>query len=208
MDSESSTSEAPGHKDDDKQRNRTINPLLCKQCQPWDDVWGFGPQRGPHSNLEDLSSNTCCMICQAISKAVNSRLKESQSHEQWPETSVVVRNDGPFFLDTGYYPAYHPSREDSTDPTRTAIRLIMNLQIGVLSKDQSVPEDIDNTASSIAMTPQFCLYYSTGESPCFTHIEPWEVPFFDVPLLRTWLRGCETVHGSQCIWDEYRLISE
>lgn len=208
MDSDSPASEAHAHSDDDKQPNSIINPLLCKQCQPWDNPWGFEPRRGPYSNLGELFSNADCVISQAILKAVNSRLKESESFEQWPITRVFVRNDGPFFLDTGYYPAYHPSREDLTDPAKTAIRLVMNLQVSMLLKDQRSPEDINNAASSITMTPQFCLYYSTSAAPHFASIEPWEVPFFDISLLRTWLQGCERVHGSQCIWDEYGQISE
>ena len=208
MDSDSPAPEAHVYNNDDKQPNRSINQLLCGQCQPWDNPWGFEPQIGAYSNLGELSSNADCMICQVMVKVVNSRLKESELLEQWPTTRVFIRNDGPFFLDTGYYPAYHPSREHLADPTKTAIRLVMSLHVSMLLEDQRPPEDIYNAASSITLTPQFCLYYSTGAAPCLVCIEPWEVPFFDISLLRTWLQGCESVHGSQCIWDGYRLISE
>lgn len=187
MDSDSSASESHVDIANDKQHEPIINPLLCEQCQPWDNIWSFEPQRGAYMSLRELSYHTYCLICRAILTVVNSHRTESESFEKWPASRTFVRNDGPFFLDTGYYPAYHPSRVDTSNPTNTAVRLVMNLNISMLLEDPGSPEDINNGASSIDMTPQFCLYFSTSATPHLAHVESWEIPFFDISLLRTWL---------------------
>jgi hypothetical protein len=72
----------------------------------------------------------------------------------------------------------------------------------------SADDSRQRALSSFIMTPQFCLRYSTGDSPHLSSIEPWEVPFFDLSLVRTWFQGCEDVHGSQCVGNGHPQISE
>jgi hypothetical protein len=48
------------------------------------------------------------------------------------------------------------------------------------------------------MTPQYRLVYSPRDQPKLVGLEPWVVPYFDISLLRSWVRDCEAFHGDQC----------
>lgn len=51
----------------------------------------------------------------------------------------------------------------------------------------------------IEMIPQFCLrYVRSGGIPKLAAIEPWEIPLFDISLLKKWVDGCQQSHGSMC----------
>jgi hypothetical protein len=183
---------------------KTSNSFLCPGCQIWNDVWGFKPERGEFLSLSKISRNTNCLICQSIAAAVNIRRGESESLKEHPESRVLVCNNGPFFLDEGYYPAQHPTRIYSSSSAETIIRLIMSLELRALSEDLKSSEEgevMKKTSQSISMTPQFSLHYSSGDGGRLIGIEPWEVSFFDVSLMKTWLRGCEDLHGNQCVED-------
>jgi hypothetical protein len=215
---------------------KSANPLLCERCQAWDDVLNFEPLKGDNLRLVELSSNKDCLICSAIAAAVDARREESDSMRTWPASRIVVRNDGPYFLDAGHFDPDNPYRIDLSDPNQAAIRLLMKLAISFLDEAKSTDsiestaesdnfeptnevyytygigsiDDSKQVASSFDMTPQFCLRYSTGDhdSPHLSSIEPWEVPLFDISLVRTWLQGCEDVHGSNCVGNVNPQIGE
>ncbi len=175
------------------------------------------------TDLEELSQKSTCLICQAISKAVESYRKDLHVLKDLPASRIFVRNDGPSFLDNDYH--FSPEiRYDIRDPSKLIIRAIMNLSITVPpetasgsdyesglivarprlpnQKDASSPPDCDepnfDEFQEIRVTPQYCLIYSPGERSELLGIEPWEVPYFDISLLLSWVRDCEIFHGDQC----------
>ena len=80
----------------------------------------------------------------------------------------------------------------------------MSLELRALSEDLKSSEEgevMKKTSQSISMNPQISLHYSSGDGARLIEIEPWEVSFFDVSLMKTWLRGCEDLHGNQCVED-------
>ncbi|KAF8856756.1 hypothetical protein BDZ45DRAFT_745076 [Acephala macrosclerotiorum] len=58
------------------------------------------------------------------------------------------------------------------------------------------------------MTPQFCLNFSKFLFQHLIDVEPWEIPFFDVTLLKLWIRGCDSIHGTKCLDDSHINISK
>lgn len=69
----------------------------------------------------------------------------------------------------------------------------MRLTVGFISQS-----DVSQEISRINMSPQLQLFYSKAQKPRLVKIEPWEVPFVDISLLRTWIRACEDIHGNSC----------
>jgi hypothetical protein len=86
-------------------------------------------------------------------------------------------------------------RIDSSDPLEVVIRLIRSLQVSF----ERGPEDAFSDIKDFGLTPQFCLHYPKYNHPHLTSIDPWEVAFFDVSMLKVWLQHCVEVHGSQCV---------
>lgn len=61
---------------------RVHNPLLCGRCQRWDDVWALGnpeweiPRLSPtYTTFEELLSRPACLVCQALSEVIATRLR-------------------------------------------------------------------------------------------------------------------------------------
>jgi len=187
-----------------------INPRLCSRCQVWDDVWSWPYERYAYVSLEELSQNSHCIICQAVATVGDTRRRESDSLQHLPPSRILLRSNGPYFLDRGpgwgnpepYRKAAH--RIHSTDATKLAIKLLIHLDIIIHNPDSGLPDDLSTATPTLVVTPQFCLWYSTVEElPHLISIEPWEVDFFDVSLLKTWIKGCEKAHGQECFEHDY-----
>jgi hypothetical protein len=61
---------------------KSTNPLLCQQCQAWDDYLNFQEIetfRGDHLRLVELSSNEDYLIYRAIVSAVDARREGSDA---------------------------------------------------------------------------------------------------------------------------------
>lgn len=213
------SSEERKYRDDQDEPLKLPNPLLCQRCQPWDNVWTWDnePGRDDARNLQELSRQTNCLMCCILTTVIKTRRSNSEILQKWPESKVSVRQRGPFFLDESVGPLESPTRVDSTDPSKTIIRLILELEITFLSEESKLHEmsaeaqskySDQKAMSKITLTPQFCFHYSADVKPHLTGIEPWEIPFFDVSLLRTWLQGCEAVHGSSCVGKGHVQISK
>lgn len=189
-----------------KAHSKSHNSRLCKRCQIWDDIWEFEAQRGDYRSLEELSRSFNCLVCQAVVRAINTRRGESPSLLSWQTSRILVTNDGPYFLDLGHFPAKVAHRYESRGWNRTVIRCLMSLNVSFIADDLDLPttrqDVLGKMTSSIAITPQFCLTYSKGNLSHLKSIEAWEISFFHVSLLKTWLRGCENVHGSKCVEEE------
>ncbi|KAK3328252.1 heterokaryon incompatibility protein-domain-containing protein [Cercophora scortea] len=209
---------------------RPRNPLLCQRCQSWNNietVVQHGSTLANIRSLEQLAYNAHCLLCRALVSAVETRRSASQpeltntSSSSWPAAQILVRNHGPFFLDNGihhHHPTAHTSaRIDNSEVIQTTVRLLISLEISFVP-EVSMRDWVDGAAvttlaaSHICITPQFALRFSGVQGspgpPQLISIEPWEVPFFDISLLRTWLRGCEEVHHRECIDDELRKATQ
>lgn len=177
----------------------TPSSLLCDHCQLWDDLRRFEPSQGTDISLEEMLIRKHCIICDAITKAVLT-LKESKSVaiRTWSSSRVLVRNQGPFFLDYGAFEEDIPiHRVDVSNPTVKTIRLLISLELRFQSDGGQDSSDQAET-ELMKFTPQFCLRYSVGQDPRLRSIKPWEVPYFNVPLLKKWTGGCEEVHRGLC----------
>lgn len=175
---------------------RPKNPLLCDSCQTWDNVDSYAewwPYPEGFDILQDAPEDVPCMICKAAMTAIAARVSQMNI----PHTSrVLFRNDGPYFLDhdTGDPSNSILHRIDTSDPSESIVRLLMGLVVKVEPAASSRDEQAE-----FKMTPQFCLRYGmSGPQSCLKNVEPWEVPLFDVSLLKQWLRGCAKLHGAEC----------
>ncbi|KAM0420898.1 hypothetical protein ACHAPT_011287 [Fusarium lateritium] len=181
---------------------RSTNPLLCDKCQIWDNVdsyaewWDYDYEA--FVLLQDVPDSIQCIICKAAMAAVAARTSQMSI----PSTSrVLFRNDGPYFLD---YDTGDPSnaishRIDTSDPAESVVRLLMGLVIKLESMIPTAPTKAGAEDAELRVTPQFCLrYQNSGTHTSLKSVEPWEVPFFDVSLLKQWVRGCTKLHGAEC----------
>ncbi|KAK4197348.1 heterokaryon incompatibility protein-domain-containing protein [Triangularia verruculosa] len=194
-------------------RRRSLgNPNLCERCRGWDGLWHWPHERQDYVSLEELSQNSHCIMCQAIAIVGDTRRRESESLQLFPPSQILIRNDGPYFLDRGpgsgsrepYLEAQH--RIHSSDATTLAINILIYLQFAVQSGNLEPLRGISQADSHFAISPQFRVHYSKGERPRILGIKPWEARFFDVSLLKTWIKGCETVHGSSCSRDDKSVV--
>ncbi|KAI2463197.1 hypothetical protein F4781DRAFT_437688 [Annulohypoxylon bovei var. microspora] len=62
-------------------------------------------------------------------------------------------------------------------------------------------EDVYKAPTQFTTTPQFTMKHSSEMTPVLCGIEEWEIPFFNVRVLRSWLKHCDDHHGKQCIDD-------
>ncbi len=213
----------------DAVRTATFNPLLCQQCQYLNDPSTTAshnsayPSTSSPVDLGELLQKVDCIVCQAISRAVEAQRKGFRNLRDLPASRIFVRNDGPSFLENRY--DFTPDdRYDTHDPRKLVIRAIMNLTITVPPEtpsesacvsghlvaapflpdqdfESSVPGYTEPSLEEFReyrVTPQYSLVYSPGGQSDLVRIEPWEVPYFDIALLRSWVRDCEMFHGDQC----------
>jgi hypothetical protein len=188
------------------------NPHLCQECQYLNDPLATVDYIGPYVNghpvdLQSLSRRQNCIMCRAVFVAVDGFRQGVASLKELPLHRILVKNNGLRFLDDESI--FTPmQRIDMRNPTRKVIRLIMNLHIGSRTDSKSfcmhpelsaLPESLQTLPGHFDIPPQFCLVYSQGPQSELVSIEPWEVPYFDVSLLRDWLRDCENLHQGQCV---------
>lgn len=172
------------------------NPNLCSSCQTWNDIWTceLGPGHAITHPLSLLSANTHCLICRVVARAVRLRQARSVPLAQRSESEIIVRNLGPYFFDRGRFPNSDYGRMDCTDPSATIVHVLIALEI--VARDGH--EKVEDQETTTEMTPQFYLRYCTGDAPSLVSVEPLEVPFFDLSLIRAWLHGCDSFHGLAC----------
>ncbi|KAF7561008.1 hypothetical protein G7046_g3144 [Stylonectria norvegica] len=165
------------------------------RCQQWNNLWTMEDTRGDYVSLEEVSKNSSCLICHVMAETVELRCKDSEVSRAWPRTRLLVRDNGPFFLDSGEILPLStdpPHRTDLSDPAFKAVRLLMYLAVA-LSLENGRIQGVDQKETILfEMTPQFCLYYSPGEPSQLNKIEPWKTSFFNTTLLKTWIGGCST----------------
>lgn len=181
------------------------NPKLCGDCQPWNDirsvVSSFPRRDGHTTELKAASANLYCVLCQAIAHAVRTRLSGPDLHDH-AQDNATIKVKGPCFFDTGIWPPdshekYISNRIDYTNPSEMVVRLLIRLHIHGWDKEKTVGNSW--LSDDFSMTPQLLIRYSARDVPQLVSVEPWEVRFFDVSLVREWLHDCSGRHGTRCM---------
>ncbi|KAI0119593.1 HET-domain-containing protein [Daldinia grandis] len=196
----------------DREQSQLLNPLLCSQCQGWNDI-ELHKSGSPIQNfmsIEELSRNSQCLICQAALAVVNIRRPTLSILQSWSDSRILVEVLGPLYLETGY----SNQRElDLSNPNSIPIRLFLRLTVRVPEDELEVinsnhPINIltresinsrEKQQTLFTTSPQFCLYYSLNNASTLCKIEEWAVPFCNVSVIRSWIQGCETIDGNKCI---------
>lgn len=172
-------------------------PRLCRRCQNG----GSDIKVEDSRSLAEISRNTHCLICLAVVSWVDTRRAASSHLAVWPASRVFVQYGGDYFLDSGDYREPYPNRSDNSDPTQTIVRCIMSLHVRFIVEDSLegwAERRSHLIASEFKITPQVSLRYLEDPPLGLVGVEPWEVPSFDVSLLRSWLQGCAKVHKGLC----------
>ncbi|KAI1479716.1 HET-domain-containing protein [Daldinia eschscholtzii] len=188
------------------EHSKSPNPLLCLQCQDWDDInlHGSGSCIQNKMSVEELSQNSQCLICQAALIIFNIRRQAHDVLRSWPDSQIFIEVLGPLYLDAGYtvHRELDLSNQNSI-PIHLVLRLTVRIPkdgLEVINKHPSLrftnPGAEQRTLFTI--TPQFCFYYSFSDTSHLCKIGEWAVPFFDVSTIKSWIRGCDTIHGSKC----------
>lgn len=167
------------------------NPLLCSGCQAWNNAGTFFEQYPKSFTVvQGPLDNVPCIVCKAAMEAIAARI----SHMGIPQTSwVIFRNDGPFYAQKTRL------RMDTSDPEEGVVRLFMSLRVMEWSSVPTLPTEDEIEPTQFEMTPQFRLRFRlTGAHKMLRSVEPWEAPFFDISLLKQWIRDCTERHGAAC----------
>lgn len=172
---------------------RGSGPLLCERCHIWNDVSLISSWRQLDEVYEehavdialDATTDTPdCLICKAVYTAATTRLnwERSEGRNLGVGGLLVARNFGPVFLDNEF------SREPRVDYSwrlpETRMRMIIYIKIYTLNEQNLVLE----------LAPRFCLRHTKSSSTRLVGIEPWETPFFDISLIKSWIRKCDSFH--------------
>jgi len=183
------------------------NPRLCDLCQAWDELSAVIFEPNKAHRLLDISRNDHCLICRNVSLALSSRPNEldieSPGWQRSPQACVVV--SGPYY----FGPAYSSSTSASISP-HFADRDEENQErvTNVLIQLRISFTDIENPETLVArlglsggVTPQFSMRYrlDEGRGMRLVDMQPWQSTFADVGIMRKWIRGCEQIHGAQCM---------
>lgn len=182
----------------EKRSPESPNLLLCRECQIWDDIWAVGVRLRVATSLEDRSYNKDCLVCRIIVQAVSTRRAALPPPQNaWPDSRVSIIERGPFFLDNGVWPTKHESRIDESDPVQIVVRCLVKLSVRLAKGESPWLE----ASMDFEMSPQLSFIYSRGGTVKLIEVGLWENPFFDVELLKTWLKGCEAIHDNRCLSD-------
>ncbi|KAL7624540.1 hypothetical protein AAE478_006107 [Parahypoxylon ruwenzoriense] len=172
-------------------------------------------------SIEQLTENRNCPICASILDAYHVRSQALPHLQSWPSRRIVVCMSGPFYLDRGFDDQGILSRyPDLSDPDYLVIKMFLELEVKCLppiNPEDNVAEqsftkqvgaiavasdEVQNASTAFTITPQFKMKYSNEKTPILCGIERWEVPFFDINVLRGWLKHCDDTHGPQCVDEE------
>ncbi|KAI1655573.1 HET-domain-containing protein [Daldinia decipiens] len=200
----------------DRELPQLLNPLLCSQCQGWNDIelHKSGSCIQNFVSIEELSRNSLCLICQAVLAVFNIRRHTLSTLQPWPDSRILIEVLGPLYLDTVSSNQRELDLSNSNNiPIRMFLRLTVrvpkddfevtssNRPIDSLSKEYPTREFVtprEKQQTLFTVTPQFCLYYSLNNTSTLCKIEEWAVPLFNKSVIRSWIRGCDTIHGNKC----------
>lgn len=186
---------------------------LCEKCHTWNDVAFLSFK----SYVEDYYEahaveihmhGACptCEICAAVYTAAKTRLELERNEGRIYANALLARNLGPLFLDNQFTPG------DRVDHSLTGeSRLLVVIQISIYELAESslaqVPSTVNNSCHEYKvckdigyrkvheLAPRFCLRHTKDVPTRLLGVDPWETPFFDVGLLKSWISSCEEIHS-------------
>lgn len=188
--------------------------LLCEKCHTWNDVAFLSSKSqskdyyGPHAVDIPLDAEyPDCAICGAVYTAAKTRIKWEQSEGRTYANSLIARNLGPVFKDNKFT---LKERVDDSRPGESRLLVAIYVKIYELTESPLVPEartasDSDyepNADQKIEyrrvhrLAPRFCLRHTKDVPTRLSGVDPWEAPFFDVGLLKSWISACESIHSA------------
>lgn len=187
---------------------------LCEKCHTWNDVEFLSSESQFKINYRykvhvvDIPLHSACpdcAICRAVYVAAKTRLEWQQSEGRIHPNSLVARNLGPLVMSN------KSNVEDRIDNARISeSRLLVAIYIIIyeLAESSLTQEHTDNHSSyksevhrNIAyrklhkLAPRFCLKHTKDIPTHLSGVEPWESPFFNVDLLKSWVCSYERVHS-------------
>jgi hypothetical protein len=194
-------SEYPETEPDATTKAAHYNPLLCQECQIWNDTSRLirhfhRKSTGPHlkgridnrSNVLE-TAGISCLVCNAAFAAARARLASSREPNApctgTDEVYIVI--GGPILLED----SHSVGRSlDNSQPGQSILRIAIQVRICLPQSDYP---------NLLWMKPRFCLRYTTSSPVRLVSLEPWDHPFFDIGLLRQWIHTCEDIHEEQAI---------
>ncbi|OTB04631.1 hypothetical protein M426DRAFT_320746 [Hypoxylon sp. CI-4A] len=190
-------------------------------------IEGIRSQRGDISttiqdyvSIKQLAESPHCALCISVLNAYSARSQVHPQLHSWPPHRIVIYLSGPFYLDEGvdHNGNILPRIPDLSDPDCIVIKMFLSIEVRCLPwKDPSeavseqyiftkkvgqvdVPiKEVSNAPTQFTATPQFEMRYSNQSPPVLLGIDEWEVSFFDIEMIKGWLRHCDDAHGIQCM---------
>lgn len=179
-------------------RSVPFNPLLCDKCQYWNDVeylcsgpgnfissgpGNFGIVKIPlHAGLHPK-----CLICDAVYTAANARLTWERAQGRVDAGDFDAYSSGPYFLDNNKSAA---NRMNHWRSDGSRLRVVME----ILIEQPLTSSGPTSLPSSWGIMLRFCVRYTPTSPTRLLSVGPWESPFFDIGLLRSWIHTCESIH--------------
>lgn len=185
---------------------------LCEKCHTWNDVVFISSKSQSQvyyeSHAVDIALDAACpdcAICGAVYTAAKARLDWEQNEGRTYANSLIARNLGPIFMD-----------KENTSGNRVGdwrpgeSRLSVSIYVGIyeLTESSLAPEHGTANISSRGfkpckdigyqevhrLVPRFQLRHTKDVPTRLLGVDPWESPFFDVDLLKSWICACESTH--------------
>ncbi|KAI1390054.1 heterokaryon incompatibility protein-domain-containing protein [Hypoxylon trugodes] len=181
-----------------------------------------------YASIEQLAKEHQCAMCVSILASYRAWIPYLPNASSWPTSRIVLEISGPFYLDPGLDPSAKllPRRGDRSNPDHIVVRMFLRLEVKGLPPPKTeagnetseqffvtTPSGNDPTdefrmpPTWLVATPRFKMTYSNDEAKALVGVEEWDVPFFDVNLLKSWLKRCEDCHGSLCAGEETEKMS-
>lgn len=191
------------------------NLSLCENCHIWNDVEFLSSESQYQINnryeadavdIPLCSACPDCAICRAVYVAAKTRLDWEQNEGQIHANSLVARNLGPLVM------GIKSTLEDRIDNSRlgeSRLWVAIYIIIYELAEPSLTREPGTGNSSSYKskvygnigyrklhkLAPRFCLRHTKNIPTHLSAVEPWESPFFDVDLLKSWVSSCERGHS-------------
>lgn len=181
------------------------NPLLCSNCQAWDNPHNVFRQQIPHSGkdinaapLETLAQHRDCLLCQFVCSAIEeARTVKPDEFDRLDEIvsvgpGFIVQYDDPSNPDNINKSFYRPPVGENGDP----LKCVLKLHIHGHHAPESVI-DPRRRQPRLTLEVQALLFYD-WPGIHLTDIRRWETPTFDVQLVKNWITHCHSEHGDHC----------
>jgi len=152
----------------------------------------------------DLVRYRGCLICRTVRTIVDALLAEHDLLQAYHTSHIMIRNGGPYFLDEGPRErlgfSFFTHRSDLSNPGFIAVRILMGLAIEAFPFDVELTSTIRKMPSfEVKVTPQIMLRYTyMSLHQRLVSVEPWETSYFDISMLKKWIRACDRSHGQIC----------